>query len=88
MFLYVHKNSKTHDEQRNKFFQIEFLCIFSGDRIFSGVYFYNFLPSMIYHMLDGIQRVIDLHILGWWDKFFIRFILINTWLRLFLEYVI
>ena len=55
MFLYVHKNSKTHDDQRNKFFQIEFLCIFSGDRIFSGVYFYNFLPSMIYHMLDGIQ---------------------------------
>ena len=37
MFLYVHKNSKTHDDQRNKFFQIEFLCIFSGDRIFSGV---------------------------------------------------
>ena len=27
MFLYVHKNSKTHDDQRNKFFQIEFLCI-------------------------------------------------------------
>ena len=40
---------------RNKFFQIEFLCIFSGDRIFSVVYFYNFLLSMIYHMLDGIQ---------------------------------